>query len=99
MGVAERRERERQARKGAVLEAARHLLLEKGFRGTTTKEVARRCELSEATIFFYFKNKDEILLSLLLRVSASGQTAWKGWKNPGWVQASSSTLSGNSMKR
>jgi AcrR family transcriptional regulator len=65
MGVAERRERERQARKEAVLEAARHLLLEKGFRGTTTKEVAKRCELSEATLFFYFKNKDEILLSLL----------------------------------
>jgi AcrR family transcriptional regulator len=65
MGVAERRERERQARKGIVLEAARHLLLEKGFRGTTTKEVAKRCELSEATLFFYFKNKDEILLSLL----------------------------------
>jgi AcrR family transcriptional regulator len=61
----ERRERERQARKGAVLEAARQLLLEKGFRGTTTREVAKRCELSEATLFFYFKNKDEILVSLL----------------------------------
>jgi AcrR family transcriptional regulator len=65
MGVVERRERERQARKGAVLEAARQLLLEKGFRGTTTREVAKRCELSEATLFFYFKNKDEILVSLL----------------------------------
>jgi AcrR family transcriptional regulator len=65
MGVMERRERERQARKGAVLEAARQLLLEKGFRGTTTREVAKRCELSEATLFFYFKNKDEILVSLL----------------------------------
>jgi len=65
MGVAERRERERQARKAAVLEAARQVLLEKGFRGTTTREVARRCELSEATLFFYFKNKDEILVSLL----------------------------------
>ena len=65
MGVAERRERERQARKEAVLDAARGLLLEKGFRGTTTKEIAESCELSEATLFFYFKNKDEILLSLL----------------------------------
>ncbi|MDP6376183.1 MAG: helix-turn-helix domain-containing protein [Pseudomonadales bacterium] len=65
MGVAERRERERQARKEAVLDAARRLLLEKGFRGTTTKEIAELCELSEATLFFYFKNKDEILLSLL----------------------------------
>jgi AcrR family transcriptional regulator len=65
MGVAERRERERQARKEVVLDAARSLLLEKGFRGTTTKEIAKLCELSEATLFFYFKNKDEILLSLL----------------------------------
>lgn len=65
MGVAERRERERQARKETVLDAARQLLLERGFRGTTTKEIAHLCELSEATLFFYFKNKDEILLSLL----------------------------------
>lgn len=65
MGVAERRERERQARKDVVLDAARALLLEKGFRGTTTKEIAKQCELSEATLFFYFRNKDEILLSLL----------------------------------
>lgn len=65
MGVAERRERERQARKETVLDAARRLVLEKGFRGATTKEIAEQCELSEATLFFYFKNKDEIMLSLL----------------------------------
>lgn len=65
MGVVERRERERQARKETVLDAARELLLEKGLRATTTKVIAERCELSEATLFFYFKNKDEIVLSLL----------------------------------
>lgn len=65
MGVAERRERERQARKEAILDAARGLLLEKGLRGMTTREIADRCELSEATLFFYFRNKDEILLCLL----------------------------------
>lgn len=65
MGVAERRQRERLARKETVLQAARAVLLEKGVRGTTTKEIAERCELSEATLFFYFKNKDEILLSLI----------------------------------
>lgn len=65
MGVAERREREREARKTSVLDAARKLLLERGFTGTTTKQIAERCELSEATLFFYFKNKDEIFLSLL----------------------------------
>lgn len=65
MGVQERREREREARKGAVLDAARKMLLEKGFKGTTTRGIAERCELSEATLFFYFNNKDEILVSLL----------------------------------
>ncbi|MCB1686372.1 MAG: helix-turn-helix domain-containing protein [Pseudomonadales bacterium] len=65
MGVAERRERERHARKVAVLDAARSVLLEKGYRNTTTREIASRCELSEATLFFYFTNKDEIVLSLL----------------------------------
>lgn len=65
MGVAERRQRERDARITAVLDAARSLLLERGFIGTTTKQIAKRCELSEATLFFYFKNKDEIFISLL----------------------------------
>lgn len=65
MGVRERRQREREARRESVLRVARELLLEKGFRGTTTKEIAECCELSEASLFFYFKNKDEILISLL----------------------------------
>ena len=65
MGIAERRQREREARIAQVLDAARFLLLERGFNGTTTKLIAGHCELSEATLFFYFRNKDEILISLL----------------------------------
>jgi len=65
MGIKERRARERRARKKTVLDAARALVLERGFNGTTTRQIADRCELSEATLFFYFKSKDEILTSLL----------------------------------
>ncbi len=65
MGVQERRQREREARRASVLDATRALVLERGFNGTTTKQIAARCELSEATLFFYFQNKDEIFLSLL----------------------------------
>jgi AcrR family transcriptional regulator len=65
MGIAERRERERDARRSALCEAARTLLAERGYAGTTTKAIAERCELSEATLFFYFQSKDEILVSLL----------------------------------
>lgn len=66
MGVQQRRERERQARKKSVLDAARSLLRERGFNGTTSREIAKACELSEATLFFYFKSKDEIFTSLLV---------------------------------
>lgn len=65
MGVQERRQREREARRNSVLDATRVLVRERGFNGTTTKRIAERCELSEATIFWYFKTKDEILASLL----------------------------------
>lgn len=65
MGVSERRRREREARRDAVLGAARELVRERGFTGTTTRLIAERCELSEATLFFYFRGKDEILSSLL----------------------------------
>ncbi len=66
MGVQERRKRERAARRKSVLDAARGLVRERGFNGTTTKQIAKACELSEATLFFYFKSKDEIFTSLLL---------------------------------
>ena len=65
MGIQERRERERQLRRSAVLGAARGLVRENGFAGTTTRQIAERCELSEATLFWYFKSKDEIFVSLL----------------------------------
>ncbi len=65
MGMKERRQRERQARLDAVLGAARALVRERGFAGATTRSIAERCELSEATLFHYFKSKDEIFTSLL----------------------------------
>lgn len=65
MGIRERREREREARRAAILDSARTLFLERGFTGTTTKQIAERCELSEATLFFYFQSKNEIFISLL----------------------------------
>lgn len=65
MGVQERREREREARRQLVLDATRKLVRERGFTATTTKEIAKACELSEATLFWYFQSKDEIFTSLL----------------------------------
>ncbi len=65
MGTTERRAREREARRRTILDATRELVRENGFGGTTTRQIAERCELSEATLFFYFSSKNEILISLL----------------------------------
>ena len=74
MGIQERRKREREARRAAVLDATRALLQERGFVGTTTKEIAKKCELSEAAVFWYFRSKDEIFVSLLFEgIAFAGQ--------------------------
>jgi len=69
MGTQERRAREREARRRTILDAARGLVRVNGFGGTTTRQIAERCELSEATLFFYFSSKHEIFISLLEEAS------------------------------
>ncbi len=65
MGIEQRRQRERDARRKAVLDAARGLVRQHGFNGTTTRQIAETCELGEGTLFSYFQSKDEIFIALL----------------------------------
>ncbi len=64
MGVEERRKREREQRKKDILDAARTLLFEKGIQATSVNAIAKKSELSIGTIYFYFKNKEEIYTAL-----------------------------------
>jgi AcrR family transcriptional regulator len=64
MGVGERRERERERRKKDILESARKLLVEQGLQATSVNRIAKECELGIGTIYFYFKNKEEIFAAL-----------------------------------
>jgi len=65
MGVYERRIRERQLRRRAILEAAKEVFLDKGFEASRMEEIAKRCELGKGTIYFYFRSKEELYLALL----------------------------------
>ncbi len=65
MGVSERKEREKSERRRAILNTAKELIREKPFEDITMEEIARRLELSRATLYLYFKNKSEIFLTLL----------------------------------
>jgi AcrR family transcriptional regulator len=48
-----------------ILGAARELYADKGTRGTTTREVADRAGVNEATLFRHFGTKGQLLLAML----------------------------------
>lgn len=55
------RERERENKREAVLRAAASLFNEHGYHGTSLELVAERLHITRPTVYYYFKNKDEIL--------------------------------------
>ncbi|MDX1420516.1 MAG: TetR/AcrR family transcriptional regulator [Rubricoccaceae bacterium] len=61
-----RRERERLARRRAMLDAALAVFAEKGYAGATLDEVAERAEFGKGTLYNYFPGgKEEILFALI----------------------------------
>lgn len=56
------------SRKEAIIQAAVELFAERGFHAASTSEVAALAGVSEGIIFYYFKNKEGILVELLNRV-------------------------------
>jgi AcrR family transcriptional regulator len=52
-------------RRRVIVEAAVALFSQKGFRGTTTKEIAEAAGCSEATIFKHFATKNELYTAIL----------------------------------
>ena len=46
------------------MNAARHLLFEKGLAATSVNQIARIAELSIGTVYFYFENKEDIFAAL-----------------------------------
>jgi TetR/AcrR family transcriptional regulator len=67
MGIAERKEREKQQRKNSILDAAEKVFFSKGFKDATMDDVAEAAELSKGTLYRYFKNKEDIHLGISAR--------------------------------
>jgi TetR/AcrR family transcriptional regulator len=53
------------ARRQQLLETARSIFAERGFRGTTTRELARAAGVTEAVIFQHFRDKDALYAAIL----------------------------------
>ena len=60
--------------KKKVLLAAIALFASQGFNGTSTAQIAQTAEVSQATIFKYFKTKDDLLLAILSPIAGLLQT-------------------------
>ena len=66
MGLEERRKREKENRKNAILKAARKLFFDRGFKNVTVESIARKAELSKGSVYLYFKSKEDIYTQILL---------------------------------
>src|SRR5579875_3550087 len=51
-----------------ILQATREIFSHKGFRGTTTREVAERAGVNEATLFRHFGNKEALIEAMFKNV-------------------------------
>jgi AcrR family transcriptional regulator len=53
-------------RRAAIIKAVRRVFAEKGFHGTTTRELAEAAEVSEALLFKHFPNKEALYSAMML---------------------------------
>ena len=68
-----RRDRERLARRAAMLDAALVVFADKGYAGATLDEIAERAEFGKGTLYNYFPDgKDELFLTLFEDRVAAG---------------------------
>jgi len=58
------RERKRRETLQRITEAGMRLFIKQGYANTTLDEIAAEAGISRRTFFYYFKSKDEILLSM-----------------------------------
>jgi AcrR family transcriptional regulator len=60
-----RKEREFMARRREILEAAAHVIAQKGYHGAAMSEIAAKAEFSTGSLYNFFKNKEELYFSLI----------------------------------
>lgn len=64
MGIADRKERDKEELRERILIAAKSLFLEKGVEKTSIRNIADRIEYSPGIIYHYFRDKNEIFHAL-----------------------------------
>jgi AcrR family transcriptional regulator len=66
MGIKERRDREKQELRQAILDAAREIAAAEGWSTVSIRKIADKIEYSPPMIYAYFEDKDALLVALLV---------------------------------
>jgi AcrR family transcriptional regulator len=67
MGIAERRQREKDRRRNDIVDAAERIFFSQGLENATMDDVAEEAELSKGTLYIYFKSKEDLYLAITKR--------------------------------
>lgn len=64
MGITERKEREKLARREEIISAAEKLFFTKGLQQTSMDDIATEAELSKGTLYLYFQGKEDLQFAI-----------------------------------
>jgi AcrR family transcriptional regulator len=67
MGITERRQREKERRRNDIVDAAERVFFSHGWEESTMDDVAAEAELGKATLYLYFRSKEELYSAVQLR--------------------------------
>ena len=60
-----------------ILDAATEIASERGYEGTSIALVSKKCSLPASSIYWHFKNKDDLLAAVIERSFSTWLTAWQ----------------------
>lgn len=67
LGIKEIKEQEKEQRRNYILDAAEKLFFSRGYDNVSMDDIANEVELNKATLYLYFKNKESLFFTVVLR--------------------------------
>ncbi len=69
MSFTDIKEREKEEKRNAIVDAAEKLFFSKGFDSVTMGDIAKEVGVNRATLYLYFEDKEEIFFAIVLRAT------------------------------
>ena len=63
-------------RRNRIVDAARHLILKNGLKGTTMEAIAREARIAKPTLYAYFPDKESVFGAIVAALTAELSTAF-----------------------